>query len=253
VLLLMLVALPWLPPMRRTPAAVVDLQNCNGCIRCFNDCPYNAIMMGARTDGRSFERQAIVNPALCVGCGICAGSCPTSMPFRTASDLAPGIDLPDHSMAMLREAVQAAAATISGNTRILVFGCEHGPRVDALASPDARGVAVRCIGQLPPSFIDYVLSRDLADGVVLAGCRRNSCHARKGVEWTEQRLARTRDPQLRARVPAERLKVHWQGRVGRRSLDALVSAFAAELASLPAAIRSVRALGAAKGEETNRG
>lgn len=252
-LLLMLVTLPWLPPMRRVPAAVVDLRNCNGCIRCFNDCPYNAIMMGARTDGRPFERQAIVNPALCVGCGICAGSCPTSMPFRSASDLAPGIDLPDHSMAMLREAVQAAAATISGNKRILVFGCEHGPRIDALASPDARGVALRCIGQLPPSFIDYVLSRDLADGVVLAGCRKNSCHARKGIAWTEERLARTRDPQLRARVPAARLKVHWQGRAGRRSLDALVSAFAAELTRLPPAIRSARPLAAAKGEETRRG
>src|SRR5690606_20604535 len=85
-LLLILIAMPWLPPMRKPAAAVVDLANCNGCTRCFNDCPYSAITMGPRTDGRPFERQAIVNPALCVGCGLCAGACPTSMPFRTASD-----------------------------------------------------------------------------------------------------------------------------------------------------------------------
>ncbi|MBL8699629.1 MAG: cytochrome b N-terminal domain-containing protein [Alphaproteobacteria bacterium] len=240
VLLLMLVAVPWMPPMRRVAAAVVDLRNCNGCIRCFDDCPYNAIMMGARTDGRPFERQAIVNPALCVGCGICAGSCPTSMPFRTASDLAPGIDLPDHSMAMLRDAVHAASAALSGDTRVLVFGCEHGARIDSLASPHARGVSLRCVGQLPPSFLDYVLSRDLADGVVLAGCSTNSCHARKGIDWTEQRLARKRDPQLRARVPLARLRTHWQGRKGRRSLDALIEGFTTELARLPAPVRSAR-------------
>ncbi len=252
-LLLIFVVMPWMPPMRRPLAAVVDLQNCNGCIRCFDDCPYNAIMMGARSDGRPFERQAVVNPALCVGCGICAGSCPTSMPFRTASDLAPGIDLPDHSMAMLRDTVAAAAATLSGSTRVLVFGCEHGARIDSFSSPHARGVALRCIGQLPPSFIDYVLSRDLADGVVLAGCRKNSCHARKGVEWTEQRIARTRDPHLRTRVPTERLKVNWLGRTGHHALDAQVSAFVVELAGMPAPMRSPRAGGGMRGVEVSNG
>lgn len=233
VLLLILVAVPWLPPMRKPPPATVDLANCNGCTRCFDDCPYNAIMMGARTDGRPFERQAIVNPSLCVSCGICAGSCPTAMPFRTASALSPGIDLPDHSMAMLREAVHAASATLAGDARILVFGCEHGPRLDGLRARQAAGVSLRCIGQLPPAFVDYVLSRDLADGVVLAGCSENSCHARTGLAWTQARIERRRDPQLRARVPLERLQLYWQGRKGRRALEALVERFAGELARAP--------------------
>src|SRR5690606_17939181 len=51
-LLLILAALPWLPPLRRAPVAVVDPANCNGCTRCANDCPYNAIPMMPRTDGR---------------------------------------------------------------------------------------------------------------------------------------------------------------------------------------------------------
>jgi quinol-cytochrome oxidoreductase complex cytochrome b subunit/Pyruvate/2-oxoacid:ferredoxin oxidoreductase delta subunit len=98
-LILILLALPWLPPLRRAPVAVVDLANCNGCTRCALDCPYNAITMMPRTDGRAFEREAVVNPRLCVSCGICAGACPTSMPFRRASELVPGIDLPSLSMA----------------------------------------------------------------------------------------------------------------------------------------------------------
>ena len=38
-LVLILLMLPWLPPLRRAPVAVVDLANCNGCTRCANDCP----------------------------------------------------------------------------------------------------------------------------------------------------------------------------------------------------------------------
>lgn len=232
-LLLILIAMPWLPPMRKPAAAVVDLANCNGCTRCFNDCPYSAIIMGSRTDGGPFERQAIVNPALCVGCGICAGSCPTSTPFRTASDLVPGIDLPDHSISALRDAVHTATAHLQGKSRILVFGCEHGTSISNLPS-SISSVSLRCIGQLPPSFIDYVLSKHLADGVVLAGCSENSGHARFGVRWTQARLARTRDPHLRARVPAERLRVLWAGRLGRGSLDAVLRDFTRELGQLPA-------------------
>ena len=214
-------------------AAVVDLANCNGCVRCFNDCPYNAITMVGRTDGRPFERQAMVNPALCVGCGLCAGACPTSMPFRTASELVPGIDLPDHSIKALRDSVHAAGAELRGGSRIMVFGCEHGTALKSLASSSVGTVSLRCIGQLPPSFIDYVLSKGLADGVVLAGCSENSGHARLGIKWTDARLARVRDPQLRARVPAERLKTLWAGRNGRAKLDVLLREFASELEALP--------------------
>ncbi|MDH3770014.1 MAG: cytochrome b N-terminal domain-containing protein, partial [Nitrospirota bacterium] len=112
-LTLILMVLPWLPPLRRAPAAVVDLANCNGCVRCANDCPYNAITMLPRTDGRAFAREAVVNPDLCVSCGLCAGSCPTSMPFRRASALIPGIDIPALTMAALRDQVHAAAVGLS--------------------------------------------------------------------------------------------------------------------------------------------
>ena len=46
---LALAALPWLPPARRAPVAEIDLDNCNGCGRCHDDCPFGAITMAART------------------------------------------------------------------------------------------------------------------------------------------------------------------------------------------------------------
>ncbi len=226
-------AIPFLPPLRQGRPAVVDLANCNGCTRCFADCPYSAIAMVPRTDGAPFEAQAQVDPSLCVRCGICAGACPTSMPFRKASALVPGIDLPELGIAALRDRVEAVGGGLSGRGRILVFGCGEGVPLAGLESSSVGLVRLACIGQLPPSFIDYVLSRDLADGVLLTGCAPHACHARLGIAWTEGRLARTRDPQLRRRVPAERLRTLWAGRTGRAALAAELDAFARALAGLP--------------------
>ena len=86
-----------------------------------------------------------------------------------------------------------------------LFGCDHGVEVERARGPQVAAVSLACIGQLPPAFIDYVLSRDLADGVFLTGCADGFCYNRFGIAWTEARLAGERDPHLRARVPRERL------------------------------------------------
>ncbi len=205
--------LPWLPRGTKLKPAVVNLDNCNGCARCAEDCPYAAISMVARTDGAAYTQEASVDPDLCVSCGICAGSCPTSTPYRRASDLVPGIDLPDAPVAGLREQVIASAAGLQGQARLMVFGCS-GPGRDpgqALAGPDTAVIGVPCVGALPPSFIDFVLSKRYADGVVLAACRDGDCHFSLGQRWTAERISGARDPQLRARVPRERVLLEGSG------------------------------------------
>ncbi|MDH3740015.1 MAG: cytochrome b N-terminal domain-containing protein [Hyphomicrobiales bacterium] len=228
-LLVIMIAMPWLPPLKRARPAAVDLANCNGCARCFHDCPYNAIAMVARSDDTAFEREPVVNPDFCVSCGLCAGACPTSMPFRRLSALSPGIDLPDRTMAQLRDLTEKAARSLTGTQRIMVFGCDSGPDLAAVSSASVGVVPLVCIGQLPPTFIDYVLSRNLADGVLLTGCRENSCNARSGIEWTNNRLAGERDPNLRARVPRDRLRTAWVGATGGRHLRDALETLAREL------------------------
>jgi len=88
---------------------------------------------------------------------------------------------------------------------------------------------------LPPSFIDFAISRKLADGVMLTGCREGECHARLGVTWTEARLAGVRDPQLRGRVPRERIATAWAAPIDHRQITARLARFRGELAELPAA------------------
>jgi ferredoxin/coenzyme F420-reducing hydrogenase delta subunit len=220
--------LPWVRRPRRRRAAVVHLDNCNGCGRCVVDCPFTAITLVPRSDGAPFAQQAEVDASRCVECGICVGACPTGTPFRQASALIPGIELPDEPLASLRAEVVARAASLSGERRVLVFACRHGAAVAAGASSAA--IEVPCVGMLPPPFVDFVLARKLADGVMLAGCRECECYHRLGDRWTEARIAATRDPQLRERVNRDRVAVSWAGPKQAAVRRADVEAFQASLA-----------------------
>jgi len=228
--LAVLAILPWVPPLRRPSPAVVSLDNCNGCSRCFDDCPYSAITMQPRSDGLPFAQEAVVDPDLCVSCGICAGACPTATPFRRATALIPGIELPQHGIAALREQVQAACQGLVGKPGVLVFRCEHGAAVRPPAAGAAAVIDVPCTGMLPPSFLDLVITRKLADGVMLAGCHEGSCYQRLGIDWTEQRVAAVRDPYLRDRVPRERIAVSWANPVQQAARTAALDGFIAALA-----------------------
>jgi coenzyme F420-reducing hydrogenase delta subunit len=145
----------------------------------------------------------------------------------------PGIDLPARSLADLRTRIETAAAELSGDARLLVFGCDHGVDLGRLASPGLAALKLPCIAALPPAFIDYLISRDLADGVVLAGCREGACYYRFGAEWTQERIERRRDPYLRARVPRERLCTIWAAPTDRAAAERALRAFATSLESLP--------------------
>ena len=229
----LLFLLPWLPPKRRVAIAVVDLGNCNGCGRCVDDCPFSAVSLQPRSDDTDFSQEAVVNQNLCTGCGICAGACPTSTPFRRTSELIPGIDMPDLSMQALRKETLTVTAKLSGSGRVIVYGCENGPDLQKLEGPDVATVKLHCMGMLPPSFIDFVISHHHADGVLVTGCIKENCHNRLGNRWTALRLAGERDPYLRKRIPRERIHEFWAGVTHDKALKKELTAFQDRLKTLP--------------------
>jgi ferredoxin/coenzyme F420-reducing hydrogenase delta subunit len=231
--LLTLALLPWIPRQRPAPVAVVDLANCNGCARCFADCPFSAIIMGPRTDGTPFSEQAVVDENLCVSCGICVGSCPTATPFRRASTLVAGIELPQLSLERLRDEIEQTRRRAGVPLRAIVFRCAHSAPIPASAADLVAVFELPCVAMLPPPFIDYIVHDRLAEGVMLAGCRETACFNRLGIDWTRQRIAGERDPHLRERVPRERVALSWAGPHSASAHERALREFCKSLGALP--------------------
>jgi len=229
---ILLFIIPWLPPRRKKAVAQVNLENCNGCTRCVVDCPFSAVSMQRRTDGGPFNQEAVVDPDMCVSCGICVGSCPTATPFRRRGELVPGIEMPELTVARMRELTEMAAANLEGHNRVIAFGCDHAINPDTLGQKNMGSVMMPCVAMLPPSFIDFVLSRDLADGVLITGCRDGECHYRLGARWMDERLAGERDPRLRKRVDRNRVCKVWAAPSDKPMLAKEISKFSSDLEKL---------------------
>ncbi|MBS0338388.1 MAG: hydrogenase iron-sulfur subunit [Proteobacteria bacterium] len=222
--LLFLLALPFLPRPAPPAVAKVDPDNCNGCRRCFEDCPYAAITMGPHPNGKAGRQLARVDADLCASCGICVGSCPSSTPFRSGARLLTGIDMPQLPIDALRRRLEEGLAALRGERRIVVIGCDHCAPVDRLAGGDVTTLSLICTGMLPPSFVEYAL-RGGASGVLVTGCEEGACAYRLGTRWTKERLDGAREPHLRASVPRERLATAWLPAGDDRALAAALDEF----------------------------
>jgi coenzyme F420-reducing hydrogenase delta subunit/ferredoxin len=221
--------LPWLPPKRRDPVAEVELATCSGCNLCVHDCPYEAIRLEPRTDGHPrFNYEAQVIESKCVSCGICTGSCPFSSPFRHTKELKSAIEMPHAGMQNVRDTTSAALQGLSGEMRIIVFGCDHGMDITKLNRADTAEISLECIGMLPPSLIDYAL-RHGADGVFITGCRMGDCYHRLGNLWIRQRIDDERKPELHRKVARERVRFFMAAEADRSKLVQEIEAFGHDL------------------------
>ncbi|HWP39158.1 MAG TPA: cytochrome b N-terminal domain-containing protein [Gemmatimonadales bacterium] len=227
----LLLLVPWLAqpaPGERAGPSVVNERLCTGCTQCWLDCPYEAIAMISRADGREGQ-VARVDSALCVSCGICAGSCApmgVGPPARTGRDQ------------LARVTAFVKSHPLSG--QVVAVACTHG------AGGIARGeefhgapvFAVECAGSLHTSVVEYLV-RSGAGGVLIVSCSPRDCWHREGPRWLEERLYHDREAELKARVDRRRVRVAYAG-LGER---------AAVRAALLAYQRDVTALDAARAEE----
>ncbi|HEY0839156.1 MAG TPA: cytochrome b N-terminal domain-containing protein, partial [Vulgatibacter sp.] len=189
-------SLPWWLSRGRAPAAVVDTDRCNGCTLCAQDCPYDAIRMVPRSDGRQWTVQAEVDPSRCVGCGICAGSCDPG-----------GISLPQLPVVDQRKRIEGwiEEALSAGEQPRIAFVCASsagaGMRIDPESGrcdelPGHRVMAVPCTGWVQRFTLERAVRKGAA-GVLVVGCGPVEPHYREGIDWTSQRLGGEREPALR--------------------------------------------------------
>ncbi|MDP3910216.1 MAG: hydrogenase iron-sulfur subunit [Gemmatimonadales bacterium] len=229
-LLLLLVPL-WTRPRaaHRPLPSVVDEQLCSGCEQCFLDCPYDAITMTPRpaataAAGRS-ALVARVDPALCVSCGICAGSCApmgVGPPGRTGRD-------------QLGAARAFAAARTLASSDVVVIACDRGAAAlaHAGASSGVHVWPVSCAGNLHTSVIELFL-RAGTGGVLVASCPPRDCWNREGPQWLEQRVYHDREAELQERVDRRRVRIVAAAAAEAEVLLTAIARFRQDIAALAA-------------------
>jgi ferredoxin len=215
-LLLAVMALPWLwPGQHEGPSIVIDAK-CTGCSACARECPYDAIEMVQRDDDTEFESLAVVSPGKCTGCGICIGACHDD-----------AIELDRLYSAVVRQDLQRTSAQgrAAGQPPITVYMCDRHdvlgtvppvdksqpiggsiplmqaklpPRVNVGVWRDSEGEAhpvitavTPCTGMLHPNWVAQVIESGSA-GAIVVSCPIDDCSHREGPHWIADRLKRRR-------------------------------------------------------------
>ncbi|MBI3993692.1 MAG: cytochrome b N-terminal domain-containing protein [Candidatus Lambdaproteobacteria bacterium] len=226
-LFLFLVSVPWWwkPRLAAHPEPARANPNlCTGCTQCYKDCPYGAIsMVPAPPSNHATDIVALINPALCVSCGICAGSCG---PMVVGP---PGRVGRDHLLAAQR--LMTAAAP--GAEDIVLMACEQGLGLEPVLAglPHVTVHRLHCAAAVHTSAMEYLLRRGCG-GVYVLACPERDCAYREGPRWLRERLYEDREAELQPRVDKRRVKMGGFGPADLPQALADIGAFQADIAAL---------------------
>ncbi|MHA1669937.1 MAG: hydrogenase iron-sulfur subunit [Promethearchaeota archaeon] len=165
-------------------------EKCGLCGLCIKSCPFNAITLDS--DKIKIDRFK------CKGCGSCVSACPTGaleMNIDTTEKIMRTIDV---------------FSKFKAKPKILIFACEscgYAAADDAglkklIYPPNVFIIRVPCAGRVDSEFILYSLKCGF-DGIMVIGCRENSCNYIDGMIQAKSRIALLRqnlDSEIRKRI-----------------------------------------------------
>lgn len=230
-IILFSIPLWWRPRANRArEKSRVEIEKCTGCTQCALDCPYEAITMVPRNDGRRLV--AAVNAQYCVSCGICAASCTeyaVGPPMRTG-----------YEQEMLFAEIFTQDGESKNDLDLIIVACTNNSQLCAQLTKytaqdsAARFLAVECCGCLHSNALWNVLQR--SKGVALIGCPARNCFNRDGLELLSQRIYEKRVPFLNRDIDRNRILISaYSGAEGAAVRDSLAQ-FRKNLSNTPSVV-----------------
>ncbi len=203
---LALLSAPWSLARERVRVAKVIESRCQGCRLCSLDCPYDAIAMVPRApdqnplahiaagpaeikpaggENRTHDLSIVarVDSSVCVGCGICAGSCDSA-----------AIGLEWFKALDSRKRLDRALDPVGAPSAVAFVCASSG----AARAGELEGFVVEtvpCVGWLHPLSIERAVRHGAKDVAVVA-C--GGCRFREGAAHTVARMTGAREPALRS-------------------------------------------------------
>ncbi|MHA1229820.1 MAG: hydrogenase iron-sulfur subunit [Candidatus Helarchaeota archaeon] len=197
----------------------IDHEKCIKCRLCERTCDWKALEFDKE------KRQIIVKELNCVGCGTCAGACPTG-----------AIEIPNFTNNQIYSQIDAILSEKHDYPLILAFFCNWCSYSAAdlagtskLSYPtNIRIIRVMCTGRVSPAFILYALSKG-ADGVLIGGCHPQDCHYRIGFDRAEKRVKALWELLEDAGINKKRLRIVSAGASEAQKIVAEIKDFVKEL------------------------
>jgi ferredoxin len=205
---------------QRPGPSIVNERVCTGCEQCYHDCPYDAIAMVEREDGRD-TLVARVDESYCVSCGICSASC---APMALGPAGRTGRD----QLGQVKQYI-AARGGVAGE--VVIAGCTRSACRDGDAFDGAPLFRVVCAGTLHTSTVEQLV-RAGAAGVLVVACPPDDCWNREGPKWAGARLFEGREAELKERVDRRRVRLVHASALDAPGLRAALDRFRAELAAI---------------------
>lgn len=176
-------------------AASVNVNRCDKCKRCMQECPVEAYSF----DDQGFPKS---DPGKCQRCGVCVGSCPLQV-----------VSLPHLRIEEISAALGGIKGKGSDEPMVVAFCCEplsYPLMLQMMAQGvklprNLRTIKVPCVGAVNMALINDALSNGI-DGTILMGCGEGPCPLRKGNALAQTRLKNLQETLGRMMLEPERVR-----------------------------------------------
>lgn len=198
-LFIFFISIPWwLRPKKniRDQKSKDNPLTCLGCEQCSKDCPYEAIEMVPRRQGKGSPIVAQVIRDNCVVCGLCSGSCSTY-------SIGPNERSGREQLARMRELIEHSVQIKSGAVIFCINNSSMEEKFKKVI--DLPLFPIPCVGDLHPRVVELLQKK--FKKLYIISCPERNCRSKEGPYLLKERLFNSRPPSDSSKLDIKNLTV----------------------------------------------